>query len=528
MKKTKILKPLTLFFYSLGISTLIAQAVIPLTEIGQLTDVISEPSGLSIIYNTSNGKFDYWAHNEYQHPEEIYSFHLDDLNTIKRTMDVNQAFVDWEDMAKDDNNNIYLADFGNFVAQNELQFVKIPDPNTFTGGPPSVELIKYEYPTPGVQDSEAAIHLDGFLYVFTKTVSSNTDPSLETNRTYCYKIPDSPLAGGAPHCAVLHDSHQIIFPGDEPPPGEFSHFKVTAADISPDKKKLVLMTYERIWVFSCFEGDNFFDGTVNSFEIPYWSYEGVTFINNHEIVISSEGTAGNPNYNPKVFHLDLYPWIDDSCIDCEKAINSNFDHPNLAWYLSLFGDGAATLDMSNGNAVIDIQALGTRQWHVNIRHKSLVLENGKTYRLSYKAHAEDERLISVIVSKRDGSAGYLYHSQPITTTPSYYSHEFTMTEATDYNTYLSLNVGNYIAHKVYFDDISLVEVDCICPQDRHFTASIDNKVAHYETGNNIYAQNVINASDIKYDATNSIELNAGFEVKLGSTFEAYIDGCGGN
>lgn len=528
MEKIKTLRYLTLFFYVFGITTLLSQTVIPLTEIGELDDIISEPSGLGMIYNSSNGHFEYWAHNEYMYPEEIYSFRLNDLMTIRRTMDVNEAFTDWEDMALDDNNNIYLADFGNYVDQNELQFVKIPDPNTFAGSPPSVEIIKYEYPTIGVQDSEAVIHLDGFLYVFTKTVSTNLDPSLEQNRTYCFKIPDSPLPGGDPHSAVLHDSHQIIFPGDEPPEGDQSHFKVTAADISPDKKKLVLMTYERIWVFSCFEGDDFFDGTVSSFEIPYWSYEGVSFINNHEIVISSEGKPDNPNYNPKVFHHDLYPWIDGSCVDCEKATNSNFNHANLAWSLFLHGNAAATLDMSNGNAVIDIQTIGTSQWHVNLRHKSLVLENGKTYRISYKAHAEDNRAISVIANKNDGTSGYFYHSQEITTTPTNYSHEFTMTETTDYNSYLSFNVGNYEAHEVYFDDLSIVEIDCICPQNRYFIAKLENKVEHYETANNIYGQNLIIGSDIKYDAMNSIELKPGFEAKTGSTFEAYIDGCGNN
>jgi len=528
MKTIKTHQYLSLFFFSLAFSSLSAQIVIPVTEIGELDDIISEPSGLAVIYNTSNGNFEYWAHNEYQYPEEIYSFRLNDLTNIRRTMDVDQSFTDWEDMAKDDDNNLYLADFGNWVDQNDLQFVKIPDPNTFAGGPPSVELIKYNYPTNGVRDSEAVVHLDGALYVFTKTVSSNVDPSLDENRTYCYKIPDSPLAGGARHTAVLHDSHQIIFPGDEPPPGDQSHFKVTAADISPDKKILVLMTYERIWVFSCFDGDNFFDGTVVSFEIPYWSYEGVTFINNHEIVISSEGKPDNAGYNPKVFHLDLYSWIDGSCIDCEKATNGNFDDTNLAWSLFLNGGAAATLDMSNGNAEIDIQTLGTSLSQINIRHKSLVLENGKTYRISYKAHAEDDRLVSVIAENNLGGIRYAYNRHQITTIPTYYNHEFTMTETTDYNSFLSLNVGNYIAHKVYFDDISIVEVDCTCPQDRYFISEIDNKVEHYETGNNIFGQNIINASNIKYDAANGVELRPGFEVKVGSVFEAYIDGCGGN
>jgi len=497
--------------------------VIQLTDLGPMDDITSEPSGMCVLYNTSNGQFEYWVNNDYQYPDNIYSFQLDDIPDLKRTLTVNEFYIDWEDMAKDDNNNIYLGDFGNWVGPNDLQVVKIPDPNTYVGSPPSKDIIEFNFPTSGIADNEAMIHFNGHLYIFSKSVNTNNDPSLNPNFTYVYKIPDTPLAGGGVHTATFHDSKQVIFAGED-----ITHFKITGADISPDKKKLVLLTYERIWVFSCFDGDDFFGGTTISFQIPFRQYEAVAFLNNHEVVIGKEGANDNPNYNPRAFYIDLYPWIDGSCIDCEKVINGDFDEPNLAWTKFTYGNGQANLNYTNGQAEIDIQTIGTSQWHINMRHKGLILDNGKTYKLRYTAYADDDRLISIIANKRDGSLGYYYKSQQITTVPTTYEHEFTMAEPTDFNSYLSFNVGNYIAHKVYFDNISLEEVSCSCPQNRYFYADIDNVTEHFETGNNIYGSNVINGNSVKYDAANCVELNAGFEVKQGATFEAYNDGCGGN
>lgn len=506
----------------LFISSTSAQVISP-TFLGLMDDITSEPSGLAVIYNTSNGHFEYWVNNDYNYPDQIFSFHLNDVSSIKRTVDVNQTYIDWEDMTKDDQNNIYLGDFGNWVGQNDLQIVKIPDPNTFQGAAPSVEVIEYVYPFVGVSDMEAMIHFNGFLYLFTKAVNPNNNPALNDDYTYMFRIPDSAMAGGGVHTAVLMDSFEVIGPGEDP-----THFRVTGADLSPDKKKLILLTYERIWTFSCFQGDDFFSGTIENFLIPYRQYEGIAFINNHEVAISKEGNPLDPNYNPHMYYLDLYPWMDDACIDCEKVINGAFDNSNLAWSKFTYGTANGTLSMNNGYAEIDIQTLGSSQWHLNMRHKSLVLENGKTYEISYKAYADDNRPVSVIANKQDGSAGYAYFSQQITTIPTVYTHQFTMNASSDYNSYLSFNVGNYIAHKVYFDDISLVEVDCICPIDRTFTAEMNTNTDHYECSNAIYATSIINGTDVKFDAANCVELDSGFEVKVGVEFEAYNDGCGGN
>jgi len=405
-----------------------------------------------------------------------------------------------------------------------LQIIKIPDPNDYAGSPPVVDIIKFVYPFAGVIDTEAMIHLDGYLYLFSKRVSTNQNPNLNAHFSYCFRIPDSPSAGGASHVAELMDSFQFFIPPGVDP----DSVRVTGADISNDKKTLALICYKRVWLFSCFDGDDFFGGTKSYADLVFRQYEGISFINNYEVMMTKEGDPDNPNNNPVIYHLDLSSWIDSSCKNCEKLINGKVNDDQLAWTLFLANSGAATLDMSSGQAELDITNLGTSQWHINLRHKSLVLEQGHNYRIQFKAYADTGIPVSIIANSADGALGYTWHSQDITTTPTYYSHDFTMNNDDDFNSYLSLNVGNSALTKVYFDDISLVDLGCTCPTTRYFIADIQNVTQHFEASNAIYANNTIESMNIIYDAGNFIVLNAGFKTLVGAEFQAYVDGCDGN
>ena len=512
--------------------------VVNFSSLGELSVELTEPSGMQFIYNPLNGHFEYWMHNDYgmRYEPLIHSIQLDDITTIKRTIDLDIPYIDFEEMAMDDDENLYIGDFGNFVYPNDPIVYKIPGPNNFTGAiPPSIEAIKYEYPTNGVTDAETMVHLNGHLYIFSKTVNPNFDPSLDPTFTYVYKIPDSPAAGGANYTALLHDTKQVILPTDMNP----NRYKIVGAALSPNKKVLTLLSYERIWIFSCFEGDDFFGGTTTSIPINYRQHEAVSFLNNHAVVLTKEGCLdtivspenGNPNcdvnYNPDIYYLDLWPYIDGSCIDCNMVQNGDMQRNNFAWSLFKHGSADGSLSVNNGIATINVSALGTSNWNLNMRHKSLVLKTGKTYRIKFTAYADDPREMSVIANKRDGSVGYAYLNQQITTTPTEYEFQFMMNEPSDYNSYLSFNVGNFITHNIYLKDISLAEVSCICPNGRYFLTTIDQRFQKFEAATSIYGSSRIQNSDIIYDAGSQVVLNPGFEVVDDAVFHAYIDGCGG-
>jgi len=524
---------IVLFFLLLWSPYSAYNQIVNFSSIGELPIELTEPSGMQFIYNPINGHFEYWIHNDYSanYAPLIHSIHLDDITNIKRTIDLDIPYIDFEEMAMDENENLYIGDFGNWVYPNDPVVYKFPGPNDFGGAtPPSVESIKYQYPTSGVTDAETMIHFDGELYIFSKTVNPNFDPALDPTFTYVYKIPDSPAPGGANHTAILHDTKQVILPTDVNP----NRYKIVGAALSPNKKVLTLLSYERIWIFSCFEGNDFFGGTATSIPINYRQHEAVSFLNNHAIVLTKEGcldNIGNPNCNvnnnPNIYFLDLWPYIDGSCIDCNMLQNGDLQTNNKAWSLFKFGNANGNLSIANGTATISVNTIGTSNWHLNMRHKSLVLENGKTYKIKYTAYADDPRTMSVIANKKDGSVSYAYSSHQITTTPQEYEYEFTMNQSTDYNSFLSFNVGNYVAHNVYLENISLVEVSCTCPNNRYFLTPMDQRFEKFEVANTIYGSAQILNSNLKFDAGNQIELNPGFEIILSTTFEAYIDGCDG-
>lgn len=72
-------------------------------------------------------------------------------------------------------------------------------------------------------------------------------------------------------------------------------------------------------------------------------------------------------------------------------------------------------------------------------------------------------------------------------------------------------------------------IDCgasACPPSLTL-GDIETATTQYETSGTIISDQVIEATaDIIYDAGTTIELNAGFETKLGAVFHAYIEGCG--
>jgi len=424
-------------------------------EIVQMSDIISEPSGIAVIYNKSNGQFEYWMNNDYNYPDSIFSFRLDNMEEPTRVLDIEQDYYDWEDMTKDEEDNLYLGDFGNWTPQTALQIIKVPNPNEYnTASPPSTEAIRYEYPFVGVADTEAMFYHKGFLYLLSKTVNPNLNPSLNEDYSYLFRIPAVSNVGATKHVAELVDSLLVVLPGDPVDASE----KITGADMSLDGKQLVLLGYEGIWMFSCFEDNDFFGGTGTHFDMDFRQYEGIAFLNNHEVIISKEGSNSDPNYNPILYYLDLSPHLSSGCIDCEKVINGQFDEAELAWTLFTADGGTAQvdLDMNGGRAALNVNQLSSSQWHANLRHKGIVLSEGKTYKLSYSAYSDQPATISIIINKADGSQGYFYSQAELTAQSSVFTHEFTMDEESDYNSYLSFNVGNSALTTIYLDDVSLV------------------------------------------------------------------------
>jgi hypothetical protein len=228
----------------------------------------------------------FWSHNDANNPAILYSF--DTLGTIRRTLTI-AGFpnTDWEDLATDDDGNIYIADLGNNSnSRTDLCILRIPDPDNIPGDEVIPEVIRVAYadqssfpPSPAEKnfDVEALIWREGFLYLFTKDRSSPF-----TGICKMYKVPAIP------------GSYQPM-PQDEIFLGSDSEkARVTAAAYNRHNGMLCLLTHDRILCFTDYPSDHFFDGQLTTYfldPLPGQN-EAIDFFSSGKLYMTEEGSGG--------------------------------------------------------------------------------------------------------------------------------------------------------------------------------------------------------------------------------------------
>lgn len=218
---------------------------------------------------------------------------------------------DWEDLCKDDKGNLYIGDFGNNRnAREDLKIYKIPMDKVFTGEDDySLKVIGFQYedqvkfPPKKKQrkfDNEAMIHIGDSIYLFTK---NRTRPF--NGYTYCYKLPDLP----GYYIAEKVDS---FFTGNGPMEVDW----ITGASFRENPRTLVLLGYNKMWMFYYFEGRKFFSGKHNVLYFnTFTQKEALTFKNNNTIFISDEH---NTSKDGMLYELKL-PDVFEEPISAEIA-----------------------------------------------------------------------------------------------------------------------------------------------------------------------------------------------------------------
>lgn len=231
-------------------------------------------------------KMNLWAINDGGDDPKLYQ--LTKTGEISKSITVTNAKnIDWEDMTQDDFGHFFLGDFGNNDNLRKwLTIYKIENPIDIKGDTTQAEIIKFTYPEhtsfPPKPDQmefdvEAFVFYERHLYLFTKnrTVPFNGITTL-------YKIGDH---------AANYDAKRI------------SKFKtctlavklcwVTSAALSPDRKKLVLLDSQRIWLFENWQGDDFFSGDKYRIDLGIVTQkEAITFYDNNTIVFTDEEFHG--------------------------------------------------------------------------------------------------------------------------------------------------------------------------------------------------------------------------------------------
>lgn len=214
---------------------------------------------------------------------EIYAINSE--GKLEKTIAITNAQnVDWEDITKDKNGNIYIGDFGNNdnerkdlciykIAKNELNkenavaeykiSFSYPEQTEF---PPKKKELFY--------DVEGFFEYQNYFYLFTKNRSKNFDGT-----AFIYKIPNAP---GTQKATKI---------GEFKTCDNYNHCVLTSATISPDGKKVVLLSHDKIVLFKNYPDDLFNKGTQTEIHLNHFSQkEAIVFKDNTTLLISDEKT----------------------------------------------------------------------------------------------------------------------------------------------------------------------------------------------------------------------------------------------
>lgn len=231
---------------------------------------LPEASGLA---DAGNGKF--WLHNDSGGEAVIYDIDSNGNFITQKTI-TNSENIDWEDLALNrQKNDLYIGDFGNNSnKRRDLKIYKAENINHNSADSIEARGINFSYPDqkefpPAVTnrnfDCEAFVYFRDSLYLFSKNTFAGN------GFTKRYQLPAEP----GNYKAGLADSFYLGRP-------------VTAADISPDGKRLALLTYGAVYIFSHFPGHDFFYGNLLKINIPLGQAEAITFTDDNTIYYATE------------------------------------------------------------------------------------------------------------------------------------------------------------------------------------------------------------------------------------------------
>ncbi|HKJ06174.1 MAG TPA: SdiA-regulated domain-containing protein [Flavobacteriaceae bacterium] len=235
-----------------------------LTTIAKMHEDIEESSAIEMV---SNSKL-LWTLQDSGNDNVIYG--LNKMGNIIKTIEItNIKNRDWEELTSDKNGALYIGDFGNNARKrNKFSIYKVANINNEET---TAETIQFKLPRNiKSKDFEAFFLYENNFYIFSK----------ERKEAIVVKVPNTPGL----HTAMLVNSFKL----------KGKRTRVTAADISDDGKKIVLLGHNKIWLLSNFIKDNFFDGDRAVIDLGHKSQkEGITFKDNNTLYITDETKGKN-------------------------------------------------------------------------------------------------------------------------------------------------------------------------------------------------------------------------------------------
>lgn len=266
----------------------------PLKVMCSLPKNLKEVSGITFANETNL----LWTLEDSGNANKIYALNLD--GKIKHEIEISGTKnVDWEDITKDEQGNIYIGDFGNNNnGRKDLCIYKIDKESLSLKAAIPAYKVSFSYPEqlafpPKKKemffDVEGFFEFKGNFYLFTKNRSKGFDGT-----TFMYKVANK---------AGIQVAQKL---GEFKTCDNFNTCAITSATISPDQSKVILLCHDKLWLFDNFKNDAFLSGNVQELDLKNNSQkEAVCFKDNDNLLIADEKTKkiGGKVYAVKISDL---------------------------------------------------------------------------------------------------------------------------------------------------------------------------------------------------------------------------------
>ncbi len=213
--------------------------------------------------------------------------------------------------------------------------------------------------------------------------------------------------------------------------------------------------------------------------------------------------------------------------DANLIYNNDFSTETNDWILNVWA-GSASGIVNNGEYKITIGSIGTNNYDIQLVQPGILLENGKTYQVTFDAYAASSRSLEANVEMNDSPwTSYLKETQifDLTTNNKTYTFYFKMDHPTDVNGRLSFNAGSS-TNTVFIDNVILKSVNPSTPNQADRISPY--KAVKIECRNSILKLRISDALNgattiTLYDLRGNVVKRHAFRFGSGETSENSLD-----
>ncbi len=163
-------------------------------------------------------------------------------------------------------------------------------------------------------------------------------------------------------------------------------------------------------------------------------------------------------------------------------VNGDFSDGDTGWLLFVAPEATASGSVKNGEYAVSITNGSNVDWHIQLIQSNLLIENGKTYSVSFDAYAASPRQIAFYIRKASAphTAYSGYQTFSLTASKQKFSFAFKMNDPTDSNADFSFVLGTSNVD-AFFDNVILTKQETgnavlsINPTTLDFGASATSK-----------------------------------------------------